>query len=89
MSQGRERLCGWSDPIGAECRLVGGDGTLYPDITDMQVISCDAGGLVCLNFDNGGACEDYEVRYMCAGKLPLLKCTQQSELICKKHRPFL
>ena len=57
--------------IGAECRVVGGDGTLTSEIMNPQIFSgiyqCDENGLLCYNRDNrdDGGCLNYEVRYIC------------------------
>ena len=58
--------------IGAECRVVDGDGTLTVDMTgdDVQTLSepCGVNGLYCINAENEGGCRNYEVRYICQRK---------------------
>ena len=61
-------MCGDDTIIGAECRLVRGDGTLTRDMTSTQIFTpgyeCTELGLSCENLPNQ-RCLDYEVRFAC------------------------
>ena len=69
--QAASQLCGNDTVVGAECRVVGGDGTLTRDMVNPQIFKlgheCTEKGLVCVNTDNipNQYCLDYEVRYKC------------------------
>ena len=69
ISQDNPVVCAGADPVGVECRVKNGDGTLYPFLQDQQDITCDTAGLVCLNAENPDGCLDYEVRYVCSGPI--------------------
>ena len=50
-------------PVEVACREVG---TGVDSIATGQRVTCDLGtGLRCLNWENNGACKDYEVRFYC------------------------
>ena len=73
--QGNAAVCNGVDSIAAtECRIAGGDGTLWANMPaasrDMlrATYECTALGLWCLDSENVAACQDYEVRYMCQSK---------------------
>ena len=71
--QGQHRVCGNQAVLGAECRAVGGDGTLTADMgDDAQTFNgryqCNYYGIECQNSANVGGCLDYEIRFKCHGE---------------------
>ena len=66
--QAASQLCGDDMVIGAECRVVGGDGTLTRDLINPQIFEpgyeCTALGLICQNGPEQ-SCLDYEIRFEC------------------------
>ena len=73
--QGSTAVCNGVDSVVmAECRIAGGDGTLWSDMLEamrntlVDTFMCSDMGLWCRDVDNAPAvCQDYEVRYKCQG----------------------